>query len=83
MKHITLYCPGDGVKENSNTITYKDISEFTEKPNGTITFKTQKGVEVVTPLMWRLKTGTKEQLDGLEGHAADAPPAPRRNRYGV
>ena len=57
---ITLYYPGDGVRENSNTVTYKGIKELViNHNNGVITFKTQKHGYVTTPLPWRLKKGVE------------------------
>lgn len=52
---ITLYFPGDGVKESSNSATYKGIKEFTKNPDGTVTFKTTKHGLITTPCLWRLK----------------------------
>lgn len=76
MKYLTLFT--DAPAENGkNTLLYKDISDFQKHDDGTITFKTQKGVAVETCLRWRINTGTKEQLDALNGAGESAPAAPR------
>lgn len=79
MKYLTLFT--DAPAENGkSTLLYKDISDFKKHEDATITFKTQKGVEIETCLRWRINTGTKEQLEALNGgHEAEGapPPAPR------
>jgi hypothetical protein len=75
---VTLYFPGDGVREGSNTATYKGIKEFKDNNNGTITFKTVKNGVITTPLAWRLKTGVE-----LNDEADDVQPAaPAGNQGG-
>ena len=68
---ITLYFPGDGVNEGSNTATYKGIKEFKDNNNGTITFLTKKHGTITTPLPWRLKRGCE-----LKEEEEDHDPAP-------
>lgn len=83
MKYLTLFTSGVA-ETGKNTILYKDITEFHKNNDGTITFKTQKGVEVESCLPWRVNTGTKEQLEALAGagdHVEGA--APRAGRQGA
>jgi len=75
---ITLYFPGDGVEKNSNTATYKGIKDFAiNNAQGTITFKTKKHGEIVTPLPWRLKKGVELGEEEVAGNHDEAPPARR------
>ena len=76
---VTLYFPGDGVKESSNTATYKGIKEFKQHNNGTISFKTTKHGLITTPCLWRLKENVE-----LGAELDDAPAgnmANQHNRY--
>jgi hypothetical protein len=76
---ITLYFPaGDGVRENSNTATYKGIKDFKLNGNGTITFMTTKDGEITTPLYWRLK----KNVELKDEEAAPAPGAPVAGNQG-
>ena len=54
---VTLFVPGDGVKESSNSATYKGVKEFKINNNGTCTFKTLKHGTITTNAIWRLKAG--------------------------
>lgn len=75
MKYLTLFTPGPG-ENGKGAILYKDVSNVEANNDGTITFKTQKGVEVVSCLPWRVNTGTKEQLEELSaGHTTTDAPA--------
>lgn len=74
---VTLYFPGDGVRENSNTATYKGIKDFRDNGNGTITFKTKKHGEITSPLPWRLCKGV--DLGADENEHDNAPGAPAGN----
>lgn len=69
---ITLYYPGDGVRETSNRVLYKGIKDFKDNNNGTITFKTQKHGTILTPLPWRLATGVELDEAADEVQAAPA-----------
>lgn len=74
---VTLYTPaGDGVKQNSHTITYKGVKDFKITANNTVTFKTNKNVEIETPLFWRKKTGEAADLDALASGTAEEAQAP-------
>ena len=77
---VTLYYPGDGATEGSNSATYKGIKEFKDNDNGTITFKTRKHGTITTPLPWRLKTGIDGDVadDDVEIAAAPAGNQARR-----
>lgn len=68
---ITLYKPSASGAENGDTITYKGIKDFNPNPgDGTVTFKTQKGIKIQSCLPWRVKEGAEADLDEL---AAEAP----------
>ena len=58
---ITLYFPGDGVCEGSNSCTYNGIKDFKDNKNGTVTFKTLKHGTVTTAAIWRLKVGVEAE----------------------
>jgi hypothetical protein len=73
---ITLYYPGDGVEASSNCCTYKGIKEFRDHGNGTISFKTKKHGEILTPLPWRLK----QNVDLNEADEDEIPAAPAGNQ---
>jgi hypothetical protein len=53
---ITLFVPGDGVTPNSNTCTYKTISNFKCNGDGTVEFDTVNYGHIKTAAMWRLKS---------------------------
>lgn len=74
---VTLFYPGDGVRENSNSATYKGIKEFKDNNNGTITFKTTKHGTITTPLPWRLKKDV--ELGNEVDHEPAAEQAPAGN----
>jgi hypothetical protein len=72
MDNITLYHPGDGITANSNTILYKNIKEFKDNGDGTISFKTQKFGDITTPLPWRLaKNAPAEAAEEPAGNQAN------------
>jgi hypothetical protein len=74
---VTIYYPGDGVREGSNCATYKGIKDFKRETNGTITFKTKKNGDVTWPGLFRLKKNV--ELDDAD--EAEAPAAPAGNMH--
>ena len=73
MDILTLYKPSATNEENGDKVIYKNVTNFKDNGNGTITFKTQKYGEITTCLPWRLAKGVAEDAEGLH----EAPPAPR------
>lgn len=64
MKYLTLFTPGVNETGKSNML-YRDVTDVTKHDDGTISFKTQKGVTIESCLPWRVNTGSKEELEAL------------------
>jgi hypothetical protein len=79
MDNITLYHPGDGVNPDTNKVLYKNIKEFKDNGDGTITFKTQKHGVITSVLPWRLAKDVPANAE-VEQPVAAAAPAGNRGR---